>query len=48
MLISLKKVTITADVSDQVLIAISEKRMKNYALIAYMSDVEDVREDMLK
>ena len=34
---------VSADVGNKVLVAVSERYMKNYALIAYMSDVEVVR-----
>jgi|TARA_B110000908_G_scaffold42184_1_gene51276 hypothetical protein len=33
------------ETANKILTAVSEKYMKNYALIAYMSDVEVVRED---
>ena len=39
---------VTSEVGHRVLIAVSERYMKNYALIAYMSDVEVVREDKFK
>lgn len=36
---------VPVDVGERILTKVSEKYMKNYALIAYMSDVEVVRED---
>ncbi len=39
---------VSSEVGQLVLTAVSERYMKNYALIAYMNDVEVVREDKFK